>query len=359
MPRSRWFILVLTLVMVLSVVGCDGGGEESASTPSDEPSSDLKVDSTATVELAVTTEGGGAGVATGDAYAAVYVPAGAAGDGAIWEITPLAEPPAGVEYPLCPGVYVDTHGEAPTGWCSIGFSLPGEASPNATIVKLAEDGTVAEVVATSRLDYGGRTFLTAYVDGFSPYTTAEEDQAARDAAWVEQAQAKGQMPDWTIKVVGSETKDISGWSFVYELDMFASGGGIGQGGTYTGHAMMDVVGEYTDTMGVPYYQTTGSINAFGRDQALTFTMIDPPLASLLTGAGGDMPFAEGVMNLEGMGDLNLSAEGVQGEKADVSEQDIQSTDAVEFTLTVTTFEDVQVEIADVGIFPGKILRTAQ
>ncbi|MHB1016607.1 MAG: hypothetical protein ACYC2X_01770 [Coriobacteriia bacterium] len=358
MSRSRLSVLLLALALVLSVVGCDGGGEAGPA-PADEPSSDFKIDSDATVELAVTADGGGAGVATGDAYAAVYVPPGAATDGATWEIIPLTVAPEGVEYPLCPGVYVDTAGEDPTGWCSIGFSLPGEASPNATIVRLAEDGTVAEVVATSRMDYGGRTFLTAYVQGFSPYTTAEEDQAARDAAWVEQAQAKGQMPDWTIKVVGSESQDISGWSFVYELDMFASGGGIGQGGTYTGHAMMNVVGEYKDTSAVPYYQTSGSINAIGRDQALTFTMIDPPLASLLTGAGGDMPFAEGVMNLEGMGDLSITAQGAQGEKGQVGEDDIQSTDPVEFTLKVTTFEDVQVEIADVGIFPGKILRTAK
>lgn len=358
MSRSRVFIIFVAFALAMGTVGCDGGGEAGPTSAEDLPS-DFEVDADATVELAVTADGGGAGVATGDAYAAVYVPPGAAEDGAAWSVTPLTEAPAGVEYPLCPGVYVDTQGDDPTDWCSIGFSLPGEASPNATIVRLAEDGTVAEVVATSRMDYGGRTFLTAYVQGFSPYTTSEEDQAARDAAWVEQAQAKGQMPDWTIKVIGSETKEIEGWSFVYDLDLFASGGGIGQGGTYKGHAMMNVVGEYKDTTGVPYYQTFGSINAIGRDQALTFQMIDPPLASLLTGAGGDMPFAEGVMNLEGMGDLNLTAEGVQGEKADASQQDIQSTDAVEFTLKVTTFEDVQVEIEDVGIFPGKILRTAQ
>ncbi len=359
MFRNRLSFVALALVLALSGFGCDGGGEGESGLVPAAGTADLAVDTEAAVELAVTADGGGAGVTTGDAYAAVYVPPGAASDGVTWEVAPLAKAPEGVEYPLCPGVHVDTQGDDPTGWCSIGFSLPGEASPNATIVKLAEDGTVAEVVATSRMDYGGRTFLTAYVDGFSPYTTAEEDQAARDAAWAQQAEARGQMPDWTIKVIGSESQDISGWSFVYELDLFASGGGIGQGGVYTGHAMMSVVGEYKETAAVPYYQTSGSINAIGRDQALTFTMIDPPLASLLTGAGGDMPFAEGVMNLEGMGDLSITAAGAQGEKGEVSEQDVQSADPVEFTLRVTTFEDVQVEIADVGIFPGKILRTAQ
>ena len=358
MLRSRAFMTVVALALVLVASGCSGGDGAGPTSDGDLPPA-LEVDTEAAVELAVTAEGGGAGVATGDAYAAVYVPPGAADAGATWNVTPLTEAPAGVEYPLCPGVYVDTQGKDPTDWCSIGFSLPGEASPNATIVRLADDGTVAEVVATSRMDYGGRTFLTAYVQGFSPYTTAEEDQAARDAAWVEQAQAKGQTPDWTIKVIGSESKDISGWSFVYELDMFASGGGIGKGGTYKGTAMMDVVGEYKDTAGVPFYTTTGNINAIGRDQALTFQMIDSDLASLLTGEDAGMPCAQGVMNLEGMGDLSISAEGAQGEKGQVDEQDVQSTDPVTFTLKVTTFEDVQVEIEDVGIFPGKILRTAQ
>jgi hypothetical protein len=362
MLRSRVFIIFVAFALALGTVGCDGGGGggEAGPTSAENLPSHFEVDTDATVELAVTADGGGAGVATGDAYAAVYVPPGAAADGAAWKVTPLTEAPEGVEFPLCPGVYVDTAGAEPTDWCSIGFSLPGTASPNATIVRLAEDGTVAEVVATSRLDYGDRTFLTAYVDGFSPYTTSEEDQAARDQAWVEQAQAKGQRPDWTIKVIGSETQDISGWSFQYDLDMFASGGGIQQAGTYKGHAMMSVAGEYKDTTAVPYYQTFGSINAVGRDQALTFTMIDPPLASLLTGESEGGPVTgSGTMVLEGMGDLNLTAEGSQGEKADVSEQDIQSTDPVEFTIKVTTFEDVQVEIEGAGIFPGKILRTAQ
>lgn len=359
MTIRRLTVALLACALTLGAAGCNTSTGGGAKSKAGEVPKAFEVERKAAKELAITADGGGTGLSTGEAYAAVYVPAGAAPDGAKWTVTPLAEAPKGVDA-LCPGIWVDTAGETPTGWCSVGFSLPGTVSPNATIVKLAEDGTVAEVVATTRMDYGGRTFLTAYVQGFSGYTTAEEDQEARDKAFTDQAKAKGQMPDWTIKVIGTETQDIQGWKFNYALDMFASGGGIGKGGQYTGHAMLTVDGTYDDAGAyAPYFTTAGAINAIGRDQALTFTMIDPPLASLLTGTGGDMPFAEGTMNLEGMGDFSISAEGMQGEKGGVDKQDIQSTDAVAFTLKVTTFEDVQVEIEGAGIFPGKILRTAQ
>lgn len=358
MSCKRLLGACLAAVLLFAMAGCSTGSTTGGSRASAPKAFDLE--KSAAKELAVTAEGGGVGLSTGETYAAVYVPAGAAPDGSKWTVTPLAEAPKGVENALCPGVFVDTAGEAPTDWCSIGFSLPGAAPAGATIVKLAEDGTVAEVVATTRMDYGGRTFLTAYVDGFSGYTTADEDQASRDKAWTDQAEKKGQRPDWTIKAVGSENQEIQGWKFTYELDMFASGGGIGQGGQYTGHAMFSVDGTYDDAGAyAPYFTTAGAINAVGRDQALTFTMIDPPLASLLTGAGGDMPFAEGTMNLEGMGDFSISAEGMQGERGGVDKQDIQTTSPVAFTIKVTTFEDVQVEIENAGIFPGKILRTAQ
>lgn len=356
MSPRRVFAVVLILALVLCATGCKGGG----ATDGDSGGTSGALDAENAVELAITADGGGAGVPTGDAYAAVYVPPGAAEDGATWTVTPLADMPEGVPTALCPGIEVDTAGAEPTDWCTIGFSLPTTASPDATIVKLAEDGTVAEVIATSRMDYGGRTFLTADVQGFSPYTTAEEDQEARDQAWTEQAKKKGQTPDWTLKVIGTETQENQGWTFNFELDMFASGGGMGKGGTYKGHAMLDMTGTYDDAGATsPFFTTTGEVNAIGRDQNLTFSMIDSNLASLLTGSEDVMPCATGVMNLEGMGDLNIEAFGIQGEHGQVGQQDMQTTDGVPFTLKVTTFEDVQVEIENVGIFPGKILRTAQ
>lgn len=357
MSRSRLFATLVVLALVLVTAGCKGGGATGAGGSKGDSGA---LDDKNAVELAITAEGGGMGVPTGDAYAAVYVPPGAAEDGATWTVTPLAEAPAGVPTALCPGISVDTAGAEPTDWCSIGFSLPTTASPDATIVKLADDGTVAEVVATSRMDYGGRTFLTADVQGFSKYTTAEEDQEARDQAWVDQAKKKGQTPDWTIKVIGTETQENQGWTFNYELDLFASGGSVRKGGTYTGHAMLSMDGTYDDAGAfAPYFTSMGEVNAIGRDQALTFQMIDSDLASLLTGADAEMPCATGVMNLEGMGDLNIEAFGIQGEHGQVNTQDQQTTSPVAFTLKVTTFEDVQVEIENAGIFPGKILRTAQ
>ncbi len=360
MSRSRLFAAFLVLALLLAGVGCDGGGGEEGgtdSTAADELPSDFEVDTEATVELAVTADGGGVGVATGDAYAAVYVPPGAAEEGATWQVTPLAEAPEGVKYPLCPGVYVDTQGGDPTDWCSIGFSLPGEASPNATIVKLADDGTVAEVVATTRMDYGGRTFLTAYVQGFSPYTTSEEDQAARDAAWVEQAQMKGQTPDWTIKVIGSETQSVQGWEFIYDLDIFASGGGVGMGGPYKGTCLLSMTGKYSEDLGI--VQSLGDISGGVRDESFEFSVVDFELVNLLTGESGGEPTicSSGYISGEGFGNLNISATApdVQGE---YHSGPVSGGEPVSFEMRITG-EDVQVEIENVGIFPGKILRTAQ
>ncbi len=356
MPRSRVFIIFLACMLVLGAFGCDGGGEPAKTSAEDLPSG-FAVDTDAAVELAVTADGGGVGVTTGDAYAAVYVPPGAAADGATWTITPFTEAPEGVEFPLCPGVHVDTAGTEPTDWCSIGFSLPGTASPNATIVKLAEDGTVAEVVATSRMDYGDRTFLTAYVDGFSDYTTAEEDQAARDAAWVEQAQAKGQTPDWTIKVVGTETQENQGWTFDYEFDLFASGGSIGKGGVYTGHANLWVTGHYDMPAGI--VSGFGDISGSARDDALRFVIVDAPLASLLTGESIEQPViaGSGIMNGTGLGSLNIQAAGPDV-KGEYDSGQVEGASPMPFTIEIAG-EDVEIEIENVGIFPGKILRTAQ
>lgn len=353
MPRNRVFIVMIALVLVLGAIGCDGVGGSTGGAKG-------ALDESNAVEFAVAEDGGGVGVSTGDAYAAVYVPAGAAKAGSTWTVTPLAELPAGVDTALCPGISVDTGDAEPTDWCTIGFSLPTTASPDATIVKLADDGTVAEVIATSRMDYGGRTFLTADVQGFSKYTTAEEDQEARDQAWVDQAKKKGQKPDWTIKVIGDETQENQGWTFTFSLDLFASGGGVRTGGMYKGHAMLDMEGTFDDAGATaPFFTTSGTVNAIGRDQNLTFSMIDSDMASLLTGSDDVMPCATGAMNLEGMGDLNIEAFGIQGEHGQVNTQDQAATSPVAFTLKVTTFEDVQVEIENVGIFPGKILRTAQ
>jgi hypothetical protein len=252
---------------------------------------------------------------------------------------------------------VDTAGSEPTDWCAIGFSIPGTASPDATIVKLADDGTVAEVIPTDRMDYGGRTFLTAYVDGFSAYTTAEEDAAARDKAFQERAEKWGKQVDWTIKVIGTETQEVQGWTFTYELDLFASGGGVKMGGMYQGHALLSMTGKYEEDLGI--VQGLGDISGGIKDDDLTFYMIDSVLANLLTGESVDtMPTARGSITGEGYGNLNIyaTAPNAQGE---YHSGPVSGQEPMTFDLKVTTGEDVQVEIANVGIFPGKILRTTK
>jgi hypothetical protein len=343
--------------LLVGALGCGGDSDGSDAGPSESDVPSAFELAEGAKDLVITAEGGGAGVSTGAAYAAVSVPAGAAEAGVTWKVTPLAVAPAGVEKPLCPGIYVDVAGSEPTTWCAVGFSIPGTASPDATIVKLADDGTVAEIIPTDRMEYGGRTFLTAYVDAFSPYTTAEEDAAARDQAFQERAEKWGKQVDWTIKVAGSETKEVQGWKFTYELDMFASGGGVGMGGIYTGHALISMTGKYEESLGV--VQGLGDVSGGARDQALTFYMIDGALADLLTGETVEgMPCARGYIRGEGYGNLNIYATAPTA-KGEYHSGPVSGAEPMEFDLKVTTGEDVQVEIADIGIFPGKILRTTK
>jgi len=360
MARYRLLVLGIAAILVFGSSGCAKGPSEDAggtggSATAELPEALTPVQADAK-DLTITADGGGAGVSTGDAYVAVSVPAGAAGAGT-WRVTPLAEAPAGVAKPLCPGVYVDTAGNDPTDWCAIGFSLPGTVSENATIVKLANDGSVAEVVATTRMDYGERTFLTAYVDGFSAYTTSEEDAAARDKAFVDQEQAKGKDVDWTIKVIGQETQENQGWTFIYDLDIFASGGGVGMGGVYKGTCLLSMTGKYEEDLGI--VSGLGDISGGIRDDSFEFVVIDYQLADLLTGqsVGEPTTCSSGYISGEGFGNLNIYATGptVSGE---YHSGPVSGSDPMGFDMLITG-EDVQVEIKNVGIFPGKILRTTK
>jgi len=360
MLRHRWLAFVVAFALVLSVAGCKGnsGDVSDGSGATDETTIPAAFDAAAgdASNLAITADGSGVAVVSGEATAAVYVPAGAAKAGATWRMTPLASAPAGVKKPLCPGVYVDTTEASPTGVCSIGFALPGKASENATIVKISEDGLSSEIVPTERMETGGMTILTAYVNGFSAYTTAEEDAAARDKAFQDRAKAKGQEVDWTIKAGGTETQTNEGWTFNYELDFFASGGGAGMGGVYDGHASLSIDGEYEGQMSI--VSSFGTVKGIGRDQKLRFWIVDAPLASLLTGEDVGDPIVSGAgkMNLEGMGSLNIvaTAPNVKGQV----DKTAQGGDPLPFTILVNG-DDVQIEIPNCGIFPGKILRTTK
>lgn len=352
--RIRRSAIASALVLLLAIAGCSGPGG-SAGGGGSLPSG-LAGDAAKAAKLEVGATGGGASVRTGEATAGVSVPEGAAEAGAVWSVVPLTQAPAGVKKPLCPGVFVDTAGKEPKAPCAIGFAIPGTASPDATIVRISDDGKV-QAVATDRITVNGRTVLTASVDGFSAYTTSEEDAAARDKAFTDREKARGKSVDWTIKVIGSEQKKVEGWTFDYQLDLFASGGGVGQAGTYKGHASLSLDGKYDKTISI--IKGFGTVNGIGRDQNLTFTMIDPSLAYLSGSGAPDDPQVDGfgAMKLEGMGGIDITAVGPNA-KGHYKNQNVKGSGGVPFTLAVKG-EDVQVEIANLGIFPGKILRTSK
>jgi hypothetical protein len=351
--------VMLMVGCALALSGCKGGALGAGGTAPPAVPSAFKADAAKGADLAIDAKGGGIAVRSGDATAAVYVPAGAAKDGATWRVTPLTEAPSGASKPLCPGVYVDTTGGEPTQPCAIGFALPGTATVDATIVRISDDGATSEIVPTQRLVYGGMTILTAYVDGFSSYTTSEEDAAARDKAFTDKAAAKGQSVDWTIKAGGKAARTIEGWTFNYELDLFASGGGVQPGGIYKGRASMFMEGEYK---GAPssLVSSFGKIKSGGRDEKLQFLVIEAPLADLLTGASVGDPIVggAGTMNLEGMASLDIqaSAPNVRGQ---YNSGQLAGSGGVPFLVRVANNEDVQIVIADIGTFPGKILRTTK
>jgi len=345
----------LAIVLALTASACTPKGPGStggAATPA--VPSVFKSDATKAAKLTVAAAGGGVAVHSGESTVAVWVPTGAAAAGAVWSVTPLTEAPKGVKKPLCPGIYVDTAGKKPTQPCLIAFALPGKAPEGATIVKIAEDGASTQIVGTQRIERDGQTWLIADVDGFSPYTTSEEDKAAADQAFQDRAKARGKQVDWTIKVGGNETQTKEGWTFKYELDLFASGGGAGQGGVYKGHSSLSLDGSYKGPASI--VKSFGKVSGIGRDQSLTFVMVDPALASLITGES-DPTTGSGSMKLDGMGSFSATAiaPNVSGH---VDKKNVKSSGGVPFTIVVKG-EDVQVEVPNVGIFPGKILRTTK
>jgi hypothetical protein len=363
MRIRRHAILVAALVLVLLSSACASGGAKGAASggageggkASVVPAA-FKGDGANAVELAVKADGGKVAVRSGNATAGIVVPGGAAPVGATWTIVPLTAAAAGAKKPLCPGVYVDTSAGKPTKPCLLAFAIPGRAPAGACIVKLSDDGSGSQIVATTRSEIPHYTILSAEVDGFSAYTTSEEDKAAADKAFQDREKARGKQVDWTIKAGGTETQKVEGWTFNYELDFFASGGGVGMGGTYKGHSSLSIDGTYKGPASI--IKSFGTVKGIGRDQNLTFNLIDVPLANLVTGEDVEMPpSGQGTMKLDGMGSLDISAVGpnVRGR---YNKNNVKGSDGVPFTILVKG-DDVQIEIPKCGIFPGKILRTSK
>lgn len=366
--RVTRLLVIGLLVASLALVGCGGsgsadsngstgaaqgsasgdGGDEGSS--AGEVASVFDLDTAAEESIDITADGGGAAVRSGEATVAVWVPAGAA-DEASWKLTPLASAPEGIDGLLVPGFNVDTGGLQPKAACSIAFAVAGRLpTETTTIVRYTDDGMGYEIVPSAVIWRESDTLVTAEVEGFSSYGLAEAD--ATDVAT---ANENAGMVDWTIKVVGTETQTVEGWTFNYELDLFASGAGVSKGGMYHGHAALFMDGTYDGPAGI--VSSFGDLNGVGRDEALEFSVVDAPLASLID----DEPIVDqailghGIMRLQGLGELNIyaSAPNVSGQ---YESGKVEGGDPVPFDIEIVG-EDVEVEIPNVGIFPGKILRT--
>ncbi|MDO8962939.1 MAG: hypothetical protein Q7W30_00425 [Coriobacteriia bacterium] len=363
--RTRFACVAASLFLVAGLVlaGCTGGSPGAGGAPGagSDPAlpSGFAGDTAKAVKLVGTAKGAGVSVpAAGGAVAAVYAPPGAA-DTAEWIVTPLIVSPltgvAGFKS-VCPGVYVETKGADPKRSCSIGFKINGYApAKNLTIVKYADDGKSFEVVPTSVSTTTAGTLLMASVDGFSAYGAGEADQQ-----FIDRANAKGQQVDWTIKVSGSETQDLQGWKMTYDVDLFASGGSTYMGGVYKGYMTMAVKGKYDYPSSI--VKGLGKISYAGRDDALTFVVVDDPVVDLLTGEpvkdeGGETIVSSlGKASLKGLASLDITARAANA-SGKYSKQAAEGTPQ-SFQMTIRG-EDVQLEIPNVGIFPGKILRTTK
>lgn len=354
--RSKSLVVVAALLLAFVLLGgCGSGGGSSAGgeKQAEKAASVFALDKAGTKDVKVGAKGAGAVVASGDGKAAIWVRGGSAPEGT-WKVTPIEKAPEGVTGVLVPGVYVDTAGAEPSGTCSVGFLIPGALPAGATVVKYSDDGKSYKAVPSVVVTASGSPIVVAQVDGFSAYGLGDGAGTGGDSG----NQASPKQVDWTIKVIGTENQEAEGWKFTYDLDFFASGGGVGQGGTYKGHGTIVMVGKYDKTM-AGIIKGLGDIKATARDDNLTFTIVDAPLTDLLTGTT-DVNTEDGVLRGSGIfhgkteGTLAISAKGpnVSG-KVD---KDASGDSPLPFTIEIAG-EDVKVEIENMGIFGGKILRT--
>lgn len=313
----------------------------------------VDLDTAAATPLAIGADGGHATVTTGSWTAMVVVPAGSASAGSTWTVTPLRTAPAGIAEALAPGLYVDDAGQPPTGDCLIGFSTPGKADPDATIVKLATDGTSSELVATYRKDTKGATLLMARVSGFSSFGVGKGTKADRDGA--KKKQARQQKGHYAISVHDKVSFTKDGWRFSFTLDLNLAGGGTSSGGNYKGKATLLFTGRYKETLGGiitalgnPDWEGRGSATAllFGELGALT---------DLKNGLPYEMDDIDGTgsATLKGTGRFKASASGPIGSMGTSK----QIKNGVELPYLIQVNGDkVTVEVANVGEFSGHLVR---
>jgi hypothetical protein len=332
----------------ISAAAGDGG---DAPSPSGPPGFDL--DHAAATSLAIGTNGGRASVPSGTWTAMVAVPAGAAPSGAAWKLIPLRVAPAGIPEALAPGLYVDEAGQPPTGDCLVAFHTRGKADPDATIFRLSEDGTSAELVATDRQQGDASTILLAEVSGFSSYGVGKGSAAARDKA--KRERNKQRKSHYVISVHDKVSFAVQDWKFSATLDMNLAGGGSTLGGNYKGPATLLFTGKYNKVLG-GIIQGLGKIHWQGKGTTAAYLFGD--LAPLVPLDDSDLPYqmedvsGYGSFTIKGAGALDALARAPAGT---YKAPGIPVKDGVKMPFRINvTGAKVTVEIANLGEFSGNL-----
>lgn len=303
-------------------------------------------------ELPITDSGGAAAIPSGSWTAVVAVPAGHAPSGAVWRITPLPASPAGVTTVLTPGIHVDDAGAAPTGACLIAFHTTGKVDPDATIVKIADDGSGFTLVPTERRTIGAATILSAEVAGFSSYGVGTASKSARDAA---RKQRPKPAHHYAISVHDSVSFEVQGWRMRFRLDLNLAGGGDTFAGAYTGTATLAVTGRYTKPLGPVLGVGTIAWNGRGKAKADLYAEL-APLVPL--DAPGPYHLEDrtgyGTVTMKGSGALAMLAKAPAGTFRAPGIR-VKDGVAVPFLVQVNGAK-VIVEVANVGEFEGDLVR---
>ncbi|MBA3019821.1 hypothetical protein [Propionicimonas sp.] len=351
---------ITILACALAISGCTPPAPGTPTVPAGSPPPSVvappgfDLDSAAAVPLAIGADGGNATLTSGEWTAVVSVPGGSAPAGANWTLTPLRTAPGGLVDALAPGIYVDEAGQAPTGDCVIAFAVKGKPHADASIVKLADDGSVAEVVATVRQETKGGTLLLAEVTGFSPYSVAKASAAARKTA--KQKRDKQAKKLYVISVHDSVKFTKADWKLEFTLDLDLAGGSANSSGAYTGNATLSVTGQYTKDLGV--HKGKGKIKGSAKGTGNAF-LVGLPLAPLPP-LGDDFPYqmeeptGTGTMSLASSGSLSVSADTPQG-PASIPVMSVNGKDLVPYRIKVEG-TNVTVEIANVGEFSGHLVK---
>jgi hypothetical protein len=353
-------VSITAIAFSLTVVGCTPAapgpqpGPASSSSPSISAPPGIDLDSAAAKPLLVGPDGGHVLLSSGDWTVVVSVPRGAVPAGTNWTVAPLRTAPSGIPDALAPGIYVDEAGQAPAVDCMVAFATLGAAHPDATIVKLSEDGLSSQVVASQRQDTKAGTVLVAEVSGFSGYGVGKAPAAARKTA-SDQRKKKGGAP-YAISVHDTVKFNVEDWKFQFTLDMNLAGGSGDGTGTYTGNTTLAFSGNYAkDLAGVIKGLGKVSGSAKGSANAFLFDSTDP-LMPLLDDFPYQMddPSGYGSVTVASSGGLSMLAKAPAG-TVTVPTIKAKKNLIVPFRIKVDGTK-VTVEISKIGEFSGDLVK---